>query len=54
MNLIIDDGVSSRGHRTNIFNADLKFVGSASSTHLTYQTMSVIDYAGAGGVTSNA
>jgi hypothetical protein len=51
LQLIIDDGVANRGHRTNIFNPSLKFLGSATSTHTVYQTETVIDYAGAGGIT---
>jgi uncharacterized protein YkwD len=53
LQLIIDDGVPTRGHRTNIFKDSFKFLGSASSTHGTYGTETVIDYAGDGGVTSN-
>lgn len=52
LQLIIDDGVASRGHRTNIFNADYTFVGSWASGHVTYSSMTVIDYAG--GMTANA
>ena len=33
MDLAIDDGVSSRGHRTNIFNKDAKLVGIATAPH---------------------
>ena len=51
LQLIIDDGVASRGHRTNIFNANFKYLGSWSSSHLTYGSESVIDYAS--GITSN-
>ena len=45
LQLIIDDGVASRGHRDNIFKANFKYLGSWSSSHLTYGSESVIDYA---------
>jgi uncharacterized protein YkwD len=31
--LIIDDGVASRGHRANIFNANLLFLGAYTGSH---------------------
>jgi len=51
LQLIIDDGVASRGHRTNIFKPEFKVLGSSSSVHVTYKHETVINYAG--GMTSN-
>jgi hypothetical protein len=44
--LLIDDGVSSRGHRKNNMSKDFAFVGVAVGSHKTYGMMAVLDFAG--------
>jgi uncharacterized protein YkwD len=43
--LIVDDGVSSRGHRTNILRSSYQFAGVSVGPHAQYGTMAVIDFA---------
>jgi uncharacterized protein YkwD len=50
--LIVDDGVSNRGHRNNILNKNFKYAGGASGNHSEFTYMCVIDYAN--GYTSNS
>ena len=45
ISLIVDDGVASRGHRTNIFNLDYHVVGIACGTHPKWRTVCVSDFA---------
>ncbi|CAM9392443.1 unnamed protein product, partial [Ectocarpus fasciculatus] len=44
--LIVDDGVPTRGHRNNLFDASLHFAGSALGPHPEYDNVCVIDFAG--------
>ncbi len=46
ISLIVDDGVSSRGHRTNIFAPTSTRVGVAIGPHKVYRNMCVMDFAG--------
>jgi len=43
--LLIDDGVASRGHRRNLFNPGLHQAGAGAAPHRDYRTVTVIDYA---------
>ncbi|CAD8126105.1 unnamed protein product [Paramecium sonneborni] len=45
LQLLIDDGVSSRGHRQNCFNSQFTMVGIASGNHSQYETLCVLDFA---------
>lgn len=45
LQLMIDDGVPSRGHRENIMNPELNSCGLFSTTHPRYSYLCVIDYA---------
>jgi uncharacterized protein YkwD len=47
IDLIVDDGVASRGHRHNILNPNFRQVGIAIGPHRQYGTMCVIDFASA-------
>eukprot|EP00698_Gefionella_okellyi_P006540 TRINITY_DN15871_c0_g1_i1.p1 TRINITY_DN15871_c0_g1~~TRINITY_DN15871_c0_g1_i1.p1 ORF type:complete len:279 (+),score=54.54 TRINITY_DN15871_c0_g1_i1:74-910(+) len=43
---LVDDGVSNRGHRTNIFNPGFHVAGIGINTHGTYGHTAVCDFAG--------
>lgn len=43
--LIIDDGVPDRGHRTLLFKADIRYAGVSCGPHPEFKTMCVIDMA---------
>jgi len=44
--LLIDDSVTSRGHRINLLNSNFKFVGVSVVAHKIYGHMCVMDFAG--------
>lgn len=46
LGLFIDDGVPSRGHRTNIMSPNFYYMGSATAMHKVYRSETVIDYSG--------
>ena len=46
LQLMIDDGVPSRGHRTNIMKTDFHVVGCATGPHSQHEMMCVMDFAG--------
>ncbi len=45
LELIVDDGVSDRGHRKNIFDPSFGTAGAACGPHPMYRNMCVIDFA---------
>ena len=44
--LMVDDGVSSRGHRRNILKSNFGVVGIAINVHKSYRFMTCMDFAG--------
>jgi uncharacterized protein YkwD len=42
--LIIDDGVRSRGHRRIVFSPEYRFAGAGCGVHKTYRVMCVVDF----------
>ena len=46
INLLVDDGVDDRSHRSNLFNTKIKYFGVGTSFHKEYEICTVIDYIG--------
>ena len=46
INLLVDDGVEDRSHRSNLFNTKIKYFGVGTSFHKEYEICTVIDYIG--------
>ena len=46
LQLIVDDGVEGRGHRTNIFNPEFNVIGIHIGQHKKYPYICVMDFAG--------
>lgn len=46
ISLAVDDGVRSRGHRTNIFNKNFVYIGMNSGYHKKYRISTVMNYSG--------
>jgi len=42
--LIVDDGVADRGHRSIVYSSELRFAGVSCGPHRGYSTMCVIDF----------
>ena len=42
--LIVDDGVRSRGHRRTVFTAEYRHAGAACGPHKVYRVMCVIEF----------
>ena len=48
LQMIIDDGVPSRGHRLNLFNSNYEKIGVSVGKHKTFQCVCVLDFWGKG------
>lgn len=46
LSLLIDDGVSSKGHRKNLMNPKLKYIGLSAGNHKEYEYCLVVDLVG--------
>ena len=46
ISLIVDDGIPDRGHRKNIFNPKLTYLGVGAAVHAEYGICTIIDYVG--------
>ncbi|MBN1649565.1 MAG: CAP domain-containing protein [Spirochaetales bacterium] len=44
--LVVDDGVSSRGHRRNLLGTKFRFIGTSVGNHRQFGSMCVMDFAG--------
>jgi len=44
LQLIVDDGVADRGHRSTVYSSSLAYAGAACGDHTIYRWMCVIDY----------
>ena len=45
LQLLVDDGVPSRGHRKNMFSPDYNAVGIATGPHSKFKSMTTMDFA---------
>ncbi len=45
LTLLIDEGITDRGHRKNILEKDFKYIGLSIGYHASYQSMCVMDFA---------
>ena len=46
LGFVIDDGVSTRGHRSAVFGRPIYFYGGATNMHAKYGSMTVSDFTG--------
>ena len=53
LQLLVDDGVSNRGHRLNILNKDFHVIGIGMQKHTKMDMVCVMDFAGGYGPKSN-
>ena len=46
ISLLVDDGIADRGHRKNLFNPKIKYIGIACGDHKEYGICTVMDFVG--------